>query len=203
MSGNARVSLSRLSRIADPSSPPKSPRSFGENSGSSRNYPQPSTLRPTENQNESTKKSSNTCAFVETSSRTIGPCYSPLSSSRTTRAPTAAPINPPSRSGMASSQNSNHHSSSRLESKASMNASSTLNKSVKKLRPRSYLPLKKCGREDPLPCHILSTKTTSSYSKPRISRPRTPRQSSHLDNMDLLKSSGHPPLIANSSYPRP
>jgi hypothetical protein len=155
-----------------------------------------------ENLNESTRKSSNTYASVETSNRTIGQTYSLSSNLRIMHVLIAAPINHHSKSGMGFNPRLNHHSTCKPDYKALTNVYNTWSKYEKKSLLHYYSQPMKCARERPLNHHTISTKTTSSYSKLRISRPPILKPNSHHVVTAPSKLFGPHLLTANWNYLR-
>src|SRR5579863_2720131 len=132
MSGNEQDSPSLLSPIADHNSQHKPHRNYGENWVFNRNFPQPFTLKLTENRNELIKKSNNTYTSVEISNKTIGPHCSLSLDSHITHDPTAAHRKCHSKYGMGSNQCLNHHCIYKRDYKVWTNKYNTWTKSEKK-----------------------------------------------------------------------
>src|SRR5450755_130095 len=95
-----------LSQIEAPNSPPNSCAKPGPSSTLTKPFPPPFTLRPTEKQNVSIRKSNSSSESSATTKQTTGPTCYPLPSSRTIFEAIQPPDIPHSKSGTASSLNS-------------------------------------------------------------------------------------------------
>src|SRR5579863_5768429 len=116
-----------------------------------------------ENRNKLTKKSSNTCVSAETSNKTIGLNYFPLSNLSTTHVHTAVLERPHSRFGMDITQPLNHHSISKLETRLRTSGYNTWNKFKKRLLYRCSLQQMNCAKRNQHYMHIIFDKGNNYY----------------------------------------